>query len=415
VSSTSDYDQLESPGQAAPVRVEPAPAGVAVAERGLDALAARPGRGWRPTAARAAWALQRAAGNAAVARAVGGVQRAVTTWAPPVRSDETAASIDAQTFEVPISGGVPGFDKFSVFVPATAAADVNNVLVFFAANPVVGASGNDVMIHGLRGAAASAADPWILIGVPGFDSPPAPGFQTITTAQIKDCLTAAGRASTTISKLRLVAHSRGHRGLEHTLRGKLIDTKLIDRVTILDAFYQDTKAAIVGAGVTKSSVVQYDLIDDLGTTPGRRSRVPGDKRVLFNRTLRGTTKPMRDYLAAIGYLRLLQDLKRTRPTVAALIAANPAVDAQVSSVALPARGGFISGASAVKAAGAVVLEDFITANVAALDAILAIDDDPTSGLLAFINNNNLLGFGAFGRDIAAHHFFVAEIAHELFE
>jgi hypothetical protein len=65
----------------------------------------------------------------------------------------------------------------------------------------------------------------------------------------------------------------------------------------------------------------------------------------------------------------------------------------------------------------VVLENFIAdpADVKALDAILASRCRPRNRHVAFINSNNLLGLSAFGRDIAAHHFFVAEIAHELFE
>ena len=342
-----------------------------------------------------------------------GIQRAVTTWTPPVRADELGTTLDARTTEVSITGGAPGFDKFSVFVPSGAPADINNVHVFFAANAVVGANANDVMIHGLR--AAAEPNKWILIGVPGFDAPPPPGFQTISTAQIQACLTAAGRKNTDIASLRLTAHSRGHRGLEQTLMKGLIKTSLIDRVTVLDAFYQDTKKAIVGAGIDKSKVTQYDLVDALGTKPGERSRVPDDKRILLSKVLSGTKHPVTDYLAAMGYVRLLQDLGATRPAVATQLAAKPLVAAQVASVKLPPRGSFMTFGTGGLGTD---LNTWITKNHAPLDAILAVDNDASKGgLLDFINSSNLLGFGTgvWSRYISAHHFFVAEIAHELFE
>ncbi len=343
-----------------------------------------------------------------------GVQRAVTTWTPPVRADKAGTStVDSRTWEVPISPSPPPapFDKFSIFVPAGTPPETNNVHVFFAANPVVGASGNDVMIHGLRASAEAAATKWIVIGVPGFENPPPPGYQTINTAQIQACLSAAGRTNTTITSLRLTAHSRGHRGLEHTLRSgssgaALVSTSLIDRVTILDAFYQNTRRSIAGAGIPASRVVQYDLQDALGTASGQRSRIPNDKRILLSSQV--------NRLAALGYVRILQDLRTARPAVATLLAANPLAAAQVSSLTLPARGTFTT----VTPPGPNDLLAWLRANSTALDAILAVDSDRSrGGLLAFINDNDLLGFGTgvFDRYISAHHFFVGEIAHELFE
>jgi hypothetical protein len=363
------------------------------------------------------------------------VQRAVTDWTPPVRADEAGTTLDARTTEVPISGGVKGFDKFSDFVPAGAPVDVNNVHVFFAANAVVGPDANDVMIHGLR--AASESSKWILICVPGFDLP-APGFQTIEMSEIADCLTAAGRQSTDVAALRLTAHSRGHNGLEQTLKQGKVKTSLIERVTVLDAFYQDTKKEIVGAGIDKSKVVQYDLVNALGTQSGQRSRIDGDQRILFSAVPPGTSHTLTDYMAAIGYVRLLQDLKVTKSDVAALIASHPLVDAQLTSLTLPPRGTFMSfGGAGVGSAMAVFntllpfatggmpvdLVSWVILNHAKLDAILAIDNDASKGgLLAFLNNArypngmNVIGFtGSFSRYIAAHHFFVAEIAHELVE
>jgi hypothetical protein len=341
-----------------------------------------------------------------------GVQRAVTTWTPPVRADEAGAStVDSRTWEVPISPSPPPapFDKFSIFVPAGTPQETNNVHVFFSANPVVGASANDVMIHGLRASAEAGATKWIVIGVPGFENPPPPGYQTISTAQIQACLTAAGRASTAITSLRLTAHSRGHRGLEHTLGSggaALVTTSLIDRVTILDAFYQNTRRSIAGAGIPASRVVQYDLLDALGTKSGQRSRIPNDTRILLSSQV--------NRLAALGYVRILQDLRTARPSVASLLAANPLAAAQVSSITLPARGTFTT----LPPPGPNDLLVWLRANATVLDAILAVDSDRSSGgLLAFINDNDLLGFGTgvFNRSIAAHHFFVGEIAHELFE
>ena len=77
--------------------------------------------------------------------------------------------------------------------------------------------------------------PWILIAVPALFEQLSPSWVTIETAEIQKCL-AAGRRSTTVDALRLSAHSRGHRGLEHTLGLKgsppTIDLKLVERVTV---------------------------------------------------------------------------------------------------------------------------------------------------------------------------------------
>src|SRR5262249_27445019 len=124
----------------------------------------------------------------------------------------------------------------------------------------------------------------------------------------------------------------GHKALERTLSGGLIDTSRVDRIDVVDAFYQDTTTAIVGSGIGASRVFQYDLVNNLGTGQGFRSRIPGDTRVLLSAEM--------DQVAAICYVRLLEDLKASRPGVARMIAANPAVANQLASITLPPRGRF---------------------------------------------------------------------------
>ena len=117
-------------------------------------------------------------------------------------------------------------------------------------------------------------------------------------------------------------------------------------------------------------------------------------------------------MAAVGYVRLIQDSMVTKPGIAALVNANPDLTSQLASLPLPSRGEFVSGTPTAKQTS---IRGFCIENASAINNILSNESKPGKGLLHFINTNNLVRFSPFqfSRGISAHHFFVAEIADEL--
>src|SRR5262249_12671965 len=103
--------------------------------------------------------------------------------------------------------------RLAIYVPCTAFVGRNNVHVFFTPDTVNPMS--FLNQQGLRAEEESSG--WILIAVPGLDEDASPNWVTISTAEIETCFMAAGRSSVAIDAIRLSAHSRGARGLEHTL------------------------------------------------------------------------------------------------------------------------------------------------------------------------------------------------------
>jgi hypothetical protein len=296
------------------------------------------------------------------------------------------------------------FGTFSIFIPEKVTLgsrkDIEHlkVHVFFSAGGVQGDFGNDILTHGLRG--ASNQSDWVLIGVP---SP-----MTITDQQILDCLESVGIKSP-IKSLRLSAQSRGAFDLLHSIVDKKITTlSLIDRVTLLDADdnadptdpAHATKIPKVellkGAGIDVSKITAYEV-------NVRKKHVSGANYIQLDS----------ESMAAIGYVRLIQDSITTKPLVAALVNANQAIKDQLGSLPLPTRGSFTT---RTPGTGQTSLQAFITANKAPISAIIR-NDVKRDGLLRFINTNDLVRFKpyVFDRGISAHHFFSAEAVHELTE
>lgn len=162
----------------------------------------------------------------------------------------------------------------------------------------------------------TAADdtPWIVIGVPGAD----PGFVTISTADIHACLTGAGRAAQ-VDDIRLSAHSRGYKGLQETVRRRLIEVGKVSRVVAFDANYRTLVAALNRAGIPAARVTAYQV------TPGGGGPLPMAGSRTIN--LSDIAGPLR----AIAYVRLIQDAMITRPT----LAIPPGVRAQLFPVPPP--------------------------------------------------------------------------------
>jgi hypothetical protein len=255
------------------------------------------------------------------------------------------------------------------------------VHVFFSPGDATGESGlNAVLHHGLR--AACEGTGWILIGVPDGS--------TIDTARIEGALRRVGR-STTIERLRRSAHSRGANSLSRTITGRLIDIAKVDRVVILDSGWKSVANMLTAARIPKSKVMAYQVIDALlPSTVARTVQIPAK------------------CARAIGYSRLIQDAMRTRPSLVI-----PA-DVQTQLLKLPARGQFTAITSTRTSSDDLVRFCSEPANASRIAAIVR-DETKATGLKTFFDMPNDLGrFGlVFAPETYSHHFFVAEIAHEI--
>ncbi len=310
----------------------------------------------------------------------------------PIRANEARKSLVSLAF-----------GRFSIFVPfnvsaGSRGAGVDNlkVHVFFSAGNVQGDIGNDILTHGLRG--ASEQSDWVTIGVPAHT--------TISDKQITDCLSSIGITSP-IKDMRLSGHSRGAFSLMNSIVQKTITTlSLIDRVTLLDA--DDNPARNDPEGATKTPKVE--VLKQHGIDPHKivAYEVNVHKRQIGGATYIGLDSGS---MAAIGYVRLIQDAMATDPTIAALIPAGGPIQRQLDMLPLPPRGTFTTGQPGP---GQTSLQAFSQTHRAEILAILAADST-RNGLLTFINENNVARFPGFrfDRGISAHHFFVAEIAQEL--
>jgi hypothetical protein len=186
----------------------------------------------------------------------------------------------------------------------------------------------------------------------------------------------------------LSAHSRGGRGLRETIKGTLVDLAKIDRVVLLDCAFGSVAAALTAARIPASKVTAYQVVDAaLPASVGRNIRLdPGCAR-------------------AIGYSRLIQDAMQTRPSLTI-----PA-DIRRQLLTLPARGRFKAATAA--SGSSDNLDDFCRSNRSAIAAIVR-DEAKPNGLMTFLDANDLGRLGqAFGASIYSHHFFVAEVAHEI--
>ncbi len=298
--------------------------------------------------------------------------------------------------------------EFSIFLPKGMPADRNQVHVFFtpyvASNPD-GAAGF-VQEQGLR--AQSDASGWILIAVPALDEKDVPNYVTISTSEIQQCLTAAGRPAN-IDAIRLSAHSRGHRGLERTIGFNgtpLINLSLVEKITVFDASYQDLGTAIASHRKDLTAM----------TDPSNPNKFKADAVQLYDVTvsnisgLAGTKLDARS-MRAIGYARMIQEgLTQGVISQTDLDNALPQNirDAVKNILAvLPVRGTFSS--KSKPPAGQVSIQQFYKDNNSDL---MLVDSKEVK---AFIGANALDNGHGFSTDIDAHHWFVAELAHEAVE
>jgi hypothetical protein len=313
---------------------------------------------------------------------------AISDHLHPIRADEGGKILI--TFNV---------GRFSVFIPEKVILSTRrefdptpnlSVNVFFSAGRVQSSEGNDVLTHGLRG--ASSQSEWVTIGVHSHNK--------IRDWEVRECLTSVGILGP-IARMRLCGHSRGGESLRATILEKAIATlNLIDRITLLDSEDSSSPAPkskqLVAAGVAATLIVAYEV------------------NVHKTHTSQVTYLSINSNCsAALGYVRLIRDAMVTQSGIDALVRNNPRILSQLNSIPLPPRGSF----TAKSAPGGISIQQFCSDHRTAIAAILRNQTDSRSGLLAFINRNDLARFRGFIFDqgISAHHFFVAEIAHELFD
>lgn len=309
------------------------------------------------------------------------------------------------------------FGKFAIFVPQKVLmafrdriGDVKVHLFFTAGKDAL----HDLLVHGVRG--ASNDSDWVTITVPGKLN----GFVTISDAEIIECLRAAqidGRPTA----LRLSGHSRGCDSIWHSVIGKTITTLgIIDRITFLDeavehfgkghpnegAVRMNRIADLAQFGIPTGTMVSYEVTNRSKNTKTGKTAHVGDA-IYIDLPPNG--------MGSVGCARLVEEGVKLDATVDPALDDVPDIRALVAAMELPARGSFTSKGVAGK--------DDITKHCAdrqsVIDAIVAGQKPakpgvPSKNLLQFTIDHNLSGYGtAYAWVIACHHFFVAEIAHEL--
>jgi hypothetical protein len=317
--------------------------------------------------------------------------------------------------------------KISVFLPSRLGSEENNVFLFFGPGEGTEESPetpglNATNVHAIR--AGADGTNWIVIGIPGQVADDVEiGWNAFDNAAIAECLKYAGRV-TTISKLRLCAHSRGIRGLTKTVVNRHIDLRLLDKVIVLDVPHLDLAnnlPLVMPPGTRAPPIISYSQRPGVGA------------RTALNA----------DGVRAIGFARLIQDRTDVPPP--------PRVASLIAKIAdLPALGSFSTGAvSGPTARGKTDIHRWIKDHGPAIDQIARVDraaemewdrffkargrplnrSRVESSPYFHVNTENLMRFfsrplidpgtgrpldAGFPMDIYAHHLFVAEISWELF-
>jgi hypothetical protein len=318
---------------------------------------------------------------------------AVTWTSPPDRRGQPRLS---HTVSKPLA----------IYVPRTTPAGRNNVHVFFtpAPNPMA-----FLEEQGLRAEEESSG--WILIAVPGLHEVMSPNWVTISTAEIQTCLTTAGRSRVDIDAIRLSAHSRGARGLEHTLGfggTPTIDLSKVERVTVFDASFHDLGTALTSHlkdltamqepghpdRFRPGAVNLYDVtVANISGLPGHSLSISGMRALAYVRFVSEALK--RGDLQDSDLSTLRTDARKNVQGATRRLLGK-----------LPARGTFST--RKPTPSGLVDLATWLSTNA----SDLALVDDTTDGLDDFVTSRGLdMGFG-MSRDLTAHHWVVAELSHE---
>ena len=363
----------------------------------------------------------------------------------------------------------------SVFVP-TSVKNRNDkevgvsqdVLLFFAANEVHGDGWNELLIHGLRASAQRTTFVVIAIPSPGDHPDPKkpkekdtvpfdrPDFCCIDEPDIKKLLDAVG-LNDSIGTMRLASHSRGHQGMTRTLMGNdqigetaphehqrdpftadilapFIDITKIERLIYLDNFYGSSERIfrhLVFKGVSKKALGVYQVtagnyIQDTSIVADmKRQFVPiaAPSKTIFDKEVVPTVDHQR--IAALGCLRFIKSALaveaaqgKDMPVTKKLFDDLNVLQLYVGSH-LPLRGNFSTHQPTPPNATDYVTffkNSLFSSNPSSKATPVA---SQTKKLLDFLNSADLLRTAPdryeFRPTVAAHHFFVCEIAQELFE
>ena len=376
------------------------------------------------------------------------------TWRQPDESLFGGDRFGAQTFELDVT--LPTFDpatdplrssvnrpeSVSIFVPTKVsapppgqpAATSTQVAVFFSPGDATGSRAtNAVLVHGLRG--ADEGTDRVLISVPSISNLHGDGWVAVTNAAITACLDRAG-LPTALGTVRLIAHSRGALGLKQTLVRKTL-TATVNKVIVLD------ESTTFGAGGGNLKKFIEGAAADQPGGPGI-TMAAGGGSVSYQVNAKPLTatdmKPpiSRPCARAIGYSRLIRDAVNENAAVARdLFGPAPATPSATTPdwtgiwsqlLNLPPRGQFSTQRPAPPA-GMTDIYAFCHANagaIAAMERHVAADwaerQKPRAAWVVGVIQKSPKAFcDAHGLgitstpDIDAHHYFVAEIAHELFD
>jgi hypothetical protein len=364
----------------------------------------------------------------------------------PIHPDELA--LTGETFEETMTFTATGENSsvysdtagVCIYVPksvkdmnANQAGMAHKVLVFFTANSSTKDTGfNDTLNHGLRAAADKAGFVLIVLpSVPGGDHATVPfdkpDFRVFRDADIQSCLKAAS-LSEKVEVLRLVSHSRGHRGMTRTLMGNdnigeknaaerdpntakiktsFVDVSKIDKLVYLDNFFPSAQRVIiklVAAGLSNQALKVYHVTDGVNIT---------DKTIVKDMAKQFIDLvTIKDGIISIACIRY----------ISAAIAVTAQLDNKNTKLALKIIG------------DATLLKVLFTNQLPQRLTLSTVQPTPTNQqdyvkfagglkvtvpesdlMLKFLNDEQLLrSTFRFDRKIAAHHLFVCEIASEFF-
>ena len=243
----------------------------------------------------------------------------------------------------------------------------------------------------------------------------------LSAAEIVEIMRKAGRP-VQIDSLWLSAHSRGARGLAHTLGKDLLVQRngtvtapkvgpaAVTRVVNFDAFYLDFLNAMNNSNIPVSKIFGYLVtLESIGHPASGKWSADAAHTVDLERVIDG--------VRAVLYSRLILDAiaigKKPLAPPGSLTLAS-ITDRLLTN--LPAIPGFSSRTSPKD------FRAYCKTNAAAIRNCLRDEKNTglgtamTGPLIEFVNNNDLTGVGGqngFPASIWAHHLFVAEFAHEV--
>jgi hypothetical protein len=321
-----------------------------------------------------------------------------------------------------------------------------NVLVFFCASfsVVEDLNFNDSLNHGVRKAAETNS--YIVIFVPGAEigKTPPPNFRFFGQTDIDECLEAVD-LKLQVEHIRLVSHSRGHRGLTSTLMGNenmhsgdlekfplnkvkpLIQLSKIDKIYYLDNFYSGPKVII--DFLVSQKKISKNLLKVFRCTAVSQIRTP-DISIMQDLSKQYIDiLPFTNLVTIIAFFRIVQsDIEkeayiRSQALKQGVIVGTHSIFQKMPSelrlkyfklevmAIIPKRGLF----SSEPIAGKILFVKFCNDQIAEFRKIFDLNDlnKDIRPIIKFLNSFQF-AHQLWDETIFPHHFFVAEFAHEFF-